>query len=341
VARRAHHHHHPHRVALLAVACAGACADETIEPAPSRLDPYEVAPGWPDPSTAADLGQCSGVGVDSRGRVLVFRRAERDWFGGPLPNDPIATPTIVVLDAESGEVVGALGAGLFVMPHGLTVGPDDDLWVTDVGTHEVHKLDRSGAVVLTLGERGVAGDDEAHFDRPTDVAVAEDGSIYVADGYGNARVVKLSASGEFLFSWGKPGDGPGELATPHSIALDGAGRVYVADRGNARVQVFEPDGRYVTEHKSEALGRPWALAFDRAGYAFVVDGGDQNLQPPDRARVSRLDPEGNLVTSFGSYGEEPGQMIWPHDVAVGQDGSIYVGEVGQGRRIQKFSQPGR
>jgi peptidylamidoglycolate lyase len=319
---------------FLGLAC-GCGADDV--PATAAPTEYAVVEGWPALDGTTVLGQVSGVGVDAADDVLVFRRAGRTWDGGPVADDPIEVPAIVRVDGATGAIIGSLGAGTFVVPHGLTVDSEDNLWVTDVGVHQVVKLDPSGTVLLTLGERGVAGDDEDHFDRPTDVAIGADGSIYVSDGYGNTRVVKFSAAGEYLFSWGSPGDAPGEFDVPHGIAVDPTGRVFVADRGNARVQAFDDTGAFLFTWQGEELGRPWSLTFDAAGFGYIVDGGDQVPEgEPERARVLKTDAEGHVLGSFGAYGHEPGHMVWPHDIAVDSTGALYVAEVHTGRRVQKF-----
>ena len=127
-----------------------------------------------------------------------------------------------------------------------------------------------------MEKRASLGLDGRHFNKPTDVAVAPDGSFYVSDGYGNSRVAKFSAKGEFLFDWGHKGDQPGEFDIPHGIARDGEGRIYVADRTNSRIQVFKGDGTFLYQWKSPELGRPWALSFGPDGRLYVVDGGDLN-----------------------------------------------------------------
>lgn len=312
------------------------CGDADGEPTPTSPLEYEVVPNWPTLDGSTVLGQVSGVGVDHDDDVLVFRRAERVWDGNPVPDDPIDEPTILRLDAATGSIVSTLGADSFVVPHGLYVDAEDNLWVTDVGVHQVTKLTRDGQVLVQLGERGVAGNDAAHFDRPTDVAVAKDGRVYVSDGYGNARVVVFSAAGEFLFQWGTHGDQPGQFEVPHGIAIDPEGRVFVADRGNARVQAFDANGTFLFAWQGEELGRPWSLTFDESGLGYVIDGGDQLDTPNDRARVLVLDGDGEVLTEFGSYGKEPGQMIWPHDIAVDSEGALYVAEVFTGQRLQKF-----
>jgi peptidylamidoglycolate lyase len=300
-------------------------------------DAYSVNPNWPRLPDDFILGQIAGMDIDSQGRLYVFHRGARIWEGEPIELVPITAPTVLVLNSETGEMIEQWDAGEFVMPHGLRIDSQDNIWITDVGLQQVFKFDRNGNLLMLLGQRGVAGKDSTHFDMPTDVAVAPDGSFYVSDGYGNSRVVKFSAEGKYILSWGEPGTEPGQFDVPHSIAVDSQGHVYVADRGNARIQIFDENGQFLQEWRGRSLGRPWALRFDSSENLFVVDGGDQNEFWPDRARIIKLDPQGETLASFGSYGREPGQFIWPHTIAVGPDGAIYVGEAGTGMRIQKFT----
>jgi peptidylamidoglycolate lyase len=193
-----------------------ACSPQSLpSPKPAAEAPagplgYRVVHGWPRLPPGELLGQVSGVGLDSRGTVIVFRRAQRSWpLRDSLSTAPIEAPTVLLFDGASGRQLGAWGAGRFAMPHGLTVDGQDNIWVTDVALHQVFKFTRDGALLLTLGERGVPGDDGVHFNRPTDVAVARDGSFYVSDGYRNSRVVRFSKDGRYLFSWGRKGSRPG------------------------------------------------------------------------------------------------------------------------------------
>lgn len=303
---------------------------------PASGEIYRVVRDWPQLPAGIILGQVSGVDVDSQGRVFVFHRADRIWTGQDFGLDMIQSSTVLILDGNTGQLLESRGADMFVLPHGLTIDNQDNLWLTDVGLHQVFKFDPSGNLLMTLGERGIKGEDEFHFNQPTDVAVAEDGSFYVSDGYGNSRVIKFSPDGKFVMSWGSAGDAPGQFNTPHSIALDSAGNVYVADRGNARLQSFTPSGIFIKEWKGEEFGRPWAVRFDTNGNMYVVDGGDQLNFLPDRARILKFDPNGNLLASFGSQGTKPGQFIWLHTIALGENGELYIGEVSTGMRIQKF-----
>ncbi len=295
---------------------------------------YEVVHGWPLLPDGHALGQGVGVGVDSRGRVFVFHRAGREW-SDPFPDHPIAAPTIAVFDGATGDLLAHWGGGQFVMPHGLFVDGDDQVWVTDVALHQVWKLTGAGRPLLEVGTRGVAGNDASHFALPTDVAVLPDGSFYVSDGYGNARVARFAADGRFLGEFGARGEGPGQFDLPHGIALDAGGRVYVADRGNSRIQVFDAGGRFLAEWKSEALGRPYGIRIGADRKAYAVDGGDQPSAPPDRSRAMRLDLDGEIESTFGRFGLYDGQFAGGHAIAVGADGAVYVADV-FGRRVQKF-----
>jgi len=304
---------------------------------PASGEAYRLVPNWPQLPNGLVLGQVAGVDVASNGNVFVFHRAERIWNGEEIELKFIASPTVLVLDSATGEVIEQWGAEMFVMPHGLTIDHEDHLWLTDVGLHQVFKFDVKGHLLMTLGERGVAADDANHFNMPTDVAIAPDGSFYVSDGYVNSRVTKFSSDGQFITSWGTKGMDSSQFDVPHSITLDSQGLVYVADRGNARIQIFGEMGQFIKEWKDSSLGRPWAVRIDESGEIYVVDGGDQNEFWPDRARILKLDSQGNMLASFGSYGRGPGQFIWPHTIAMGPDGALYVGEVATGMRIQKFT----
>ncbi len=222
------------------------------------------------------------------------------------------------------------------MPHGLTIDSQDNVWLTDVALQQVFKFSPDGRLLMTIGERGIAGSDEAHFNRPTDIAVLPDGSFYVSDGYRNTRVAKFTAAGRFLFQWGKPGTGPGEFNTPHAIALDKAGRVYVADRQNDRVQVFDGNGNFITQWKGAGIGRPYSLALFQDGGAVIADGGEQPTTGPDRSGAAIVNKDGRMVERLGRYGNYDGQFRMAHDVAVDSNGDFYVVDIA-GQRVQKFT----
>jgi peptidylamidoglycolate lyase len=284
---------------------------------------YRVVHGWPQLPPGFAFDQCPGVAVDSRNQVFVFHRGK----------DPV-----MYFEGATGKHLGSWGDGLFPRPHGLTIDQQDNLWLTDITLHQVFKFRTNGELLMTVGEKNVPGVDARHFNRPTDVAVAPNGDFYVADGYGNSRVAKFNARGEFLLEWGRKGTQPGEFDTPHGIALDRSGRVYVADRANARVQIFDANGKFLDEWKSAELGRPWDVFVSPSGSLFVVDGGDVKPQPPDRGRVSRLDLKGAILEQFGSFGRYDGQIYWGHAVAVSKQDEVYVSDI-LGMRAQKFARP--
>lgn len=296
---------------------------------------HTVVPGWPQLPEGHTLGLCAGVGVDAQNRVFVFHRSGRVWTK-PFPKEPIAAPTVSVFDGVTGRLLSTWGVSRFIMPHGLTVDHDGNLWLTDVGLHQVFKCSPSGKLLLTLGEAGVPGDDTTHFNLPTDVAVLPDGSFYVSDGYQNTRVLKFTATGRFEFQWGTKGKGPGQFHLPHGITMDHQGRVIVCDRENERLQVFDSKGAFLHEWKGPQIGKPYGIATSPVGHFFVIDGGSPSLKRELRGKAVELDPTGQILDTFGSYGKEPGQFQLGHDIAVGPDGSVYVAE-GTGARVQKFT----
>ena len=295
---------------------------------------HEVVSDWPKLPDGHILGLCAGIGVDSQNRVFVFHRRGRKW-SNPFPKDCIAAPTISVIDGASGKLLATWGENRFVMPHGLTVDHEGNLWLTDVGLHQVFKCTSEGKVLLTLGEAGVPGADRAHFNLPTDVAVLPDGSFYVSDGYKNTRIVKFSAVGKFEFEWGTKGEGKGEFNLPHGIAIDSQGRVIVCDRENERLQLFDPRGGFLATWKGPHLGKPYGIAAAPSGHLLIVDGGSPSLKRELRGKAVELDAFGTVVDTFGSFGTGPGQFQLGHDIAIGPDGSVYTAE-GTGARVQKF-----
>lgn len=294
----------------------------------------EVVPDWPRLPEGHLLGLCSGVGVDARNRVFVFHRSGRLW-SNPFPKEPILQPTVSMIDGASGKLLATWGEGRFVMPHGLTVDDDGNLWLTDVGLHQVFKCTPEGKVLMALGEAGVPGADHAHFNLPTDVAVLRDGSFYVSDGYRNTRVIKFSAEGTFQCQWGVKGRGDGEFNLPHGIAVDSGGRVIVCDRENERLQVFGGSGTFLDQWKGTHIGKPYGVAAGADGHIFVIDGGAPSLKLAERGKAIELNGAGSVIDTFGSCGSAPGQFQLGHDIAVGPDGAVYVAE-GTGARVQKF-----
>lgn len=304
-------------------------------PAAPALPQHEVARDWPALPAGHVLGQCVGVGTDSRDNVLVFHRSGRTWTT-PFPTEPIAAPTVSVIEGRSGKLLAAWGANEFIMPHGLSLDHADNVWLTDVGRHQVFKFSPDGQrLLLTLGERGVAGADQSHFNLPTDVAVLADGSFYVSDGYRNTRVVKFTAEGKYDFEWGGKGAAQGQFNLPHGVAGDATGRVFVCDRSNSRLQVFDPRGKFLAEWKGPLIGRPYGVGIGADGHVFLIDGGDGTGKTAERPRAVELDAEGRVVDRFGGFGSGPGEFQLGHDIAVSREGAVYVADAA-GKRVLKF-----
>jgi DNA-binding beta-propeller fold protein YncE len=273
-----------------------------------RPAPWPATGGTPPPDygTAA----VSGVAVDARGQLYLFQRTPR-----PL----------LIFDRE-GHFLRAWGEGLFTSPHGCRIDPQGNLWLTDNGDHRVMKFTTNGKLLATFGVKGEPGEDERHFNRPADVAFAPSGDVYVADGYGNSRVVRLSREGKFLGAWGRKGTGEGEFNLPHSVAVDAKGRVYVGDRENARIQVFTPEGKFTSQWRN--TGHPYGLFLTRDQRLYVADGAANT--------VSIFDLEGHRLAQWGSKGSGPGQFDTAHMICVDPHGAVYVTEI-NGKRLQKFT----
>jgi DNA-binding beta-propeller fold protein YncE len=287
-------------LALLVLATGLASAD--------GIPDYRLVAGWPQLPADVQLGPVSAVATDQYDRVYVFHR-------GPKP---------VLVFSRDGKFLRSWGDEFLKTPHGLRIDGDGNIWVTDIGHHQVMKFDADGKLLLSLGKKGEAGNALDQFDRPTDVAVAPSGEFYVSDGYGNSRVLKFSRDGKLIKQWGKKGTGPGEFNLPHAICLDHLGRVLVADRENQRIQVFDRDGNLLAQWKES--GSPYGLF--RAGDRLFVADGVANW-------IKVLNLDGKALGRFGEKGAGPGQLQLPHMLCVDSEGSVYVTEI-TGKRVQKF-----
>jgi hypothetical protein len=270
-------------IAWLLVWGGAAHTQQTQYPKPTELpNPYRLVEGWPTlpPSmNGGHWGEVIRVHIDPRGNVWVFHRCFNVVPAGSATciGRGAANPPILEFD-PSGKLLKGFGSGLFAYPHGFTMDADGNLWATDVNDsetilgmsarnangvvmgEEVLKLSPEGKTLLVLGKEGVAATGSDGFDRPTSVAVAANGSIFVSDGhdpnkYGTARVVKFSKDGHFVKAWGRKGSAPGEFDEPHDLFVGGSrGWVYVADRKNNRIQVFDQDGKFLDAWKQ--FGQP-------------------------------------------------------------------------------------
>jgi len=299
---------------------------------------YEQVMDWPKLPEGLLLGNPTGLDIDTSGNLLVFHRAYRSWPQvGPLPDTPITANTILIIDPRNGKLLSSWGDHLFTMPHGLTVDHENNVWVTDCGLNQVMKFTHEGKLLLKLGEAGVAGHDSAHFNMPTAVAIAKDGSFYVSDGYGNSRVAKFSADGKFLFEWGVKGNGNGEFDIPHGIVLDEEGNVYVADRENSRVQVFDSSGHFLKQWSDKEFGHICSIDYNVRTQQFLAVDDKVNGMGliHEGSDLIIMDKEGKVLSKIGRSGFYKGHKSWYHDLAVDREGNVYIGDITR-NTIQKF-----
>ena len=264
--------------------------------------------------------EATAVGVDSKDNVYVFNRG---------------THPMVVFDS-SGDLLRTWGDGFFKTPHGITIGPDDEIYCTDVADHTVSKMTAEGELIFTIGTSGKPGEAMSGqpFNRPTHLAVdPRNGDLFVADGYSNAHVHHFTPEGKLVNSWGESGTGEGQFNIVHNIFIDEDGWVYIADRENHRVQVFDTKGNFQTQWVN--LSRAAAIYVDHRGSGLVYVGEyyggiPSNVLGTDLGpRVTILDRQGNIKARLGnqSYGDEPGRFYSPHGISVDSQGNIYVAEV--------------
>ena len=298
------------------------------------MNNYQVLKNWPLLPGSFKLGNPTGIGIDTNQNIFIFHRAGRVWpLIGPMPGNYISSKTILKLDRNSGKILDSWGESLFIMPHGLTVDMNNNIWVTDVGLHQVFKFSHEGKLLMKLGEAKVSGNDSVHFNLPTDVAVTKDGSFYVSDGYGNSRVVKFSSTGKYLFEWGKKGNKKGEFNLPHAVDLDNDENVYVADRENNRIQVFTPIGKFMKHWTDESFGRLSSVVFNKARNSFLaVDYTTSSFGKILGSEIILFDSLGNFIAKLG---KKEGRKGWYHNIAVDNQENIYVTDILR-NRIQKF-----
>ena len=308
---------------------------ESSSPVPLKKDLYELVRDWPKLPDGFVLGNPVGLGIDSDQNLIVFHRADRVWTE-PMATAKIGKNTITKIDGKTGELLNSWGGNLFVMPHGLEVDGEDNVWVTDVALHQVFKFSKDGKLLMALGEAGVHGADPGHFYLPTDIAVTPDGSFYVSDGYGNSRVVKYSREGKYLFEWGTFGTGHGQFNTPHGIDLDKEGNVYVADRENNRIQKFDPDGNFLAAWQNKGTDQLYSVAIDTTReHLFGIDYWIIGDTLPKGSDIFRFDLGMHVQCQFGRTGGYDGPVTRYHDIAIDREGNLYTGDI-LGNRIQKF-----
>jgi streptogramin lyase len=291
---------------------------------------YKVDPDWPQKPRHVQWGEMPGVAVDRHDNVWLFTRAK---------------PPVQAYTAE-GKYLTGWGDELVRSAHHMKFDHEGNIWLADIGQHVVMQFTPSGKLLKMLGTRGRAGNDQTHLNQPTDMAIAPSGDVFVSDGYGNNRIVHFDSGGKFVKAWGKLGTLPGEFSLPHAIARDSKGRLYVADRNNARVQVFERSGKFVEEWRDVVV--PWGFCVTKQDEIWVCGSSpmawgakDESFGCPPKDQVfMRFNTAGRLLQLWtvpkGEDGnEKSGECNWVHAIAQDSQGNLYAGDI-VGKRVQKF-----
>jgi DNA-binding beta-propeller fold protein YncE len=295
--------------------------------------PYDTVPNLLQLPPDVYLGEAAGVAVNSKGHIFVYTRS--------------AKTRLFEFDAN-GKFVREIGNDLygFSFAHVVRIDKDDNIWCVDEGANMGIEFNPDGRVIALYGRKpesvegaaapgttppppppGFATFVERLFNRPTDVAWDAAGNSFFSDGYGNSRVVKYDKEGNWVKAWGQRGTAPGEFHTPHSIATDAKGNVYVGDRENNRIQVFDGDGKFLKQWTN--IGAPWAVC--------ITPGPNQFLYTSDSnpGRIYKLDLNGNILGAFGKAGKQLGQFGWIHEIACPSENTLYVAEL-LNWRVQKL-----
>ncbi|MFZ2146394.1 MAG: peptidyl-alpha-hydroxyglycine alpha-amidating lyase family protein [Sedimentisphaerales bacterium] len=291
---------------------------------------YVVDVTWPQKPDHFKWGQMPGITVDNQDQVYIFTRSQ---------------PAVQVYKAD-GTFLRAWNVEDFAGAHYIRIGPAGNVWTANIASHVVRKYSPEGKLLLTLGQPGRAGSDSGHFDRPTDIAVLPTGDIFVSDGYGNRRVVHFDAAGKYIDQWGQEGTEPGRFALPHSIVADSEGRLYVADRENSRIQVFDTKGKLLAVWAD--LITPWGLWLTKGNELWVCgsspvrdDTGKWLVYPPLDQILMKLSLKGEVLLRVPLQKTavppgKPGELNWVHGIAMDLQGNLYLSDI-QGSRAQKFS----
>ena len=313
----------------------------------SQPNPYGTVENWFQRPEGRKWGSTSAVEIDRDGKsIWVAERCGANSCAGKTD------PPILKFDA-SGKLVKSFGDGMFIFPHGICVDKDGNVWVTDGQGrdgkgHQVFKFTPDGKVLMTLGKAGIAGDGPDTFNQPDDVAIAPNGDIFVSDGHspgmGNARILKFTSDGKFVKQWGKHGSGPGEFEVPHALAFDSRGRLFVGDRANNRIQIFDQEGNFIDQWKQ--FSRPSGVYIDKNDIIYVTDSESTDKQgygynPGFRRGIRVGSAKDGTVTAFipdplapDANGKLPATSA-AEGVAADAVGNVYGAEVGP-KDVKKY-----
>jgi sugar lactone lactonase YvrE len=352
----------PALTVLAATAILTAFASRTTVHSQTGPNPYRPVDGlqagqgpgrmggpWAKMPAGRKMGSPGGIEIDTDGvHLWAIIRCGND-------NTPLGSQTYcdgsdlnpILRFDQAGNIVSQFGSKQFSWPHGLHIDREGNLWITEAGNgqntpgapkptkpigHQVFKFSPDGKLLMTLGEAGVSGSDNTHFNAPSDVVTNASGEIFVVDGHnntGNNRIVKLSKDGKFIKAFGKTGHGPGELFGPHAIAMAPDGRLFIADRGNQRIVIFDQEGKYLSRWTQ--FGMPSDIAFDSNGKIYVADSeSDMNENPGWEKGIRIGDPKTGWVEAFIlDTGDNPPITAGgsgAEAITVDRQGNIFAGE---------------
>jgi DNA-binding beta-propeller fold protein YncE len=336
-------------LALMAIASRVA-STQAIAPINSAPNPYRAIYDWAKLPEGRTWGSTGGVAIDPDGvsvwvaeRCGAFAPPSQMKPGQPFACDGSNLAPVLKFD-PSGKLVASFGAGMFVLPHGIHVDRAGNVWVTDgLGKdgkgHQVFKFSPDGKVLMALGTPGVAGDGPDEFNAPSAVLVAPNGDIFVADGHGgntNARIVKFSPDGKFIKTWGKKGSAPGELDIPHTLAMDSRGRLFVGDRQNNRIQIFDQDGNFIDQMFQ--FSRPSGVYIDKSDTIYVTDSESESVSKNHDGwkrgiRIGKLS-DGIVMTFIPDPAEAAKGTSAAEGVAADAAGNVFGAEVGPKRLVK-------
>ena len=323
---------------MIAVCGERAWAQGDIVPNNSAPNPYRTIADWAKLPEGRTWGATAGVALDRHDNIWVAERCGANTCVGSN------LPPILEFD-PSGKLLKSFGAGMFVFPHGITVDKDGNLWVTDGQGkdgkgQQIFKFTPDGKVLMTLGKAGVAGDGPDTFNQPSAVAIAPNGDIFVADGHGgdsNARVLKFTKDGKLIKTWGKKGTAPGEFDIPHCLVFDSKGRLFVCDRNNNRIQIFDQDGNFISELKQ--YSRPSGIFIDKNDTIYVGDSESESVSKNHYGwkrgiRIGNL-KDGSVTAFIPDPVDVATGTSSAEGIAVDSKGVIYGAEVGQ-KDLKKY-----
>lgn len=331
----------PRALATLISVCSFAAYAQQNTDLPSIPNSYATFESVVTMPTGRAMGSGNAVDVDSNGNIWVFERCgENTCLGSSV--DPI------LKFSPDGELLASFGAGMFVFPHGIIVDEEDNIWVVDAGVedgvkgNQIFKFNQSGEILMELGQPGIRGDGPNLFNEPSDLAIAPNGDLYIADGHinpeSNRRIVHLNSSGQFIEAWGSRGTGPLQFDCPHSLAIDSMGRIYVGDRTNNRLQVLSPNGELlaVWEH----FGRPSGVRI-HDDMLYVVDSesraveGQYGYNPGYHRGIRIGSVHDGIVREFIPDPAPHDSTSFPEGISVDQFGVIWGASVGD-RKVTKY-----